>query len=61
MRIPIEQDTTDIDQRIHDFMDRKASPWRKISQKVAERLVPTVYRRTAGSGGIYYEVLRWRH
>lgn len=61
MHTAIQQNTTDIDQRIHDFMDRKASLWRGFSQKVAERLLPTVYRRRAGSGGIYYEILRWRH
>ena len=61
MHTPMEQETTDIDQRIRDFMGRKTSPWREFSQRVAERLLPAAYRRTAGSAGIYYEILSWRH
>ena len=61
MHTATKQNTTDIDQRIRDFMDRKASPWYELSQRVAEKLLPTAYRRTAQSGGIRYEILRWRH
>ncbi len=57
----VHQNTNDIDQRIRDFMDRKTSPWRALSDKIAERLAPTAGARTKTRDNIGYETLRWRH
>lgn len=57
MPTDIDQNAIDIDKKIRDFMDRKTSPWRALSEKIAERLAPAVYRKTSNEG-ITYETLR---
>lgn len=58
MHTPIDPNTTDVDKKIRDFHDRKASPLRALSDKIAERLAPSV-RGNTRSRDITYEPLRW--
>lgn len=59
MHKPIDQNTTDIDKKIRDFMDRKASPWRTLSDKIAERLAPSVRTSARDGENISYERIKW--
>lgn len=58
MHTPIDQHTTDVDKKIRDFRDRKSSPLRTLSEKIAERLAPSVRSNTI-SRDIKYEPLQW--
>ncbi|GEM_PF-5306506 len=58
--INVDQNTNDIDQKIRDFMDRKTSPWRVLSDRIAERLAPTSDSRTRTRDDIGYETTHWR-
>jgi len=57
--IDIDQHTTDVDKKIRDFHDRKTSPLRALSDKIAERLAPATRKNSASSQDITYEPLRW--
>ena len=51
-----EQETIDIDEKIHHFMARK-SPIRTLSKTIAERIAPVHFRKRPT--GIPYESARW--
>jgi hypothetical protein len=59
MPIDIDQHTTDVDKRIRDFNDRKTSPLRALSDKIAERLAPASRKNSSLSKDISYETLQW--
>jgi len=60
MHTPIDpHTTTDVDKMIRDFQDRKTSVFRKLSNKIAERLAPSVRSTTLHGEDISYERLKW--
>lgn len=54
---PTDIDQNAIDTKIRNFMDRKTSSWRTLSDKIAERLAPAVHGSHL-SEGIRYEQLK---
>lgn len=62
MHTPLDIDqntTTDVDKMIREFRDRKVSTLRKLSDKIAERLAPSVRTSTTHGESIAYERLKW--
>lgn len=59
MHTPIDQKTTDVEKMIRDFQDRKTSVFRKLSDRIAERLAPSVRTKTSHGEDIAYERLKW--
>lgn len=50
---------TDIDKRIHDFVDRKSAPWYTFGQTIIDRLsLPLM--RSGKNKDVEYETLQWR-
>ena len=57
----IDQHTA-IDKRIHDFVERKSSPWYEFSKSVMDKLgrSVSVTTRNASREGIGYEAINWK-